>query len=83
MLIKKIFIRLVTSILSAANHKKCESLRNQKCLTQPTLISLHPDEYSQELHYYLFAAKQDGCTGNFYTLDDLSDNVCVSPETEK
>ena len=28
-----------------------------KCLTQPTPINLHPNEYSQELHYYSFAVK--------------------------
>ena len=26
-----------------------------ECMTQPTLINLHPNEYSQELHYYPFA----------------------------
>ena len=24
-------------------------------MTQPTLINLHPDDYSQELRYYLLA----------------------------
>ena len=27
------------------------SLANQKCMTQPTLISLHPKDYSQKNHY--------------------------------
>ena len=31
------------------NHTKCVSLSNQKCMTQPTLINLNPNEYSQEL----------------------------------
>ena len=35
------FNRLITSIVSASNHTKCTSLSNQKCMTQPTLISLH------------------------------------------
>ena len=26
------------------------------CLIQPTLIKLHPDEYSQEFHYYPFSS---------------------------
>ena len=30
-------------------------------MTQPTLINLHPNEYSQELHYYPFAVKSDRC----------------------
>ena len=28
---------------------------------QPTLINLHPKEYSQELHYYPFVVKLDRC----------------------
>ena len=42
-LIKKIFIELLTDILSACNHIKCMLLSNQKCLIQPTLINLHPN----------------------------------------
>ena len=38
---------------------KCVSLSNQKCMIQPTLINLHPNEYSQEFHYYPFAVKLD------------------------
>ena len=53
-LIKKIFIGLLTDIVSASNHRKSVSLSNQKCMTQPTLINLHPNECSQEFHYYLF-----------------------------
>ena len=53
-LIKKLFVVLLTSIVSASNHTKRMSLSNQKYMTQPTLINLHPNEYSQELHYYLF-----------------------------
>ena len=37
---------LLTSIVSACNLIKCMSLSNQKCMTQPTLINLHPNEYS-------------------------------------
>ena len=46
-LIKKIFTGLSTGIVSASNHSKCVSLSNQKCMIQPTLINLHPNEYSQ------------------------------------
>ena len=35
-LIKKIFIGLLTGIVSVSNHAKCVSLSNQKCNTQPT-----------------------------------------------
>ena len=31
--------------------QKCVSLINQKCMTQSTLINLHPNEYSQGFHY--------------------------------
>ena len=41
-LIKKMFLRLLISIVNTSNHAKCVSLRNQKCMIQPTLISLHP-----------------------------------------
>ena len=58
-LIKKIFAGLLTGILNASNHTKCVSLSNQKCMIQPTLINLHPDEYSQEFHNYRFAVKLD------------------------
>ena len=35
--LKKFFVILLTSIVSASNHTKCISLSNQKCMTQPTL----------------------------------------------
>ena len=45
-------MRLLISMVNASNHKKCISLSNQRCMTQPTLlINLHPNEYSQEFHY--------------------------------
>ena len=49
-LIKKIFIGLLTDIVRASNHRKYVSLSNQKCIIQPALINLHPNEYSQEFH---------------------------------
>ena len=58
------------------------SLSNQKCMTQPTLINLHPDEYSQEFHYYPFLVKLDRCLGNCNTLNDLSNKVCIPNKTE-
>ena len=48
--IKKMFVKLVTTMLTASNYTKCVSLSNQKCMTQPTLINIHPNEYSQKLH---------------------------------
>ena len=55
------FVRLLISIVSGSNHIKCVLLSNQKCRMQPTLINLHPKEYSQELHYYPFVVKLDRC----------------------
>ena len=81
-LIKKIFIGLLTDIISASNHTKCVSLSNQECMTQPTLINLHPNENSQEFHYYPFAFKLDRCVGSCNTLNHLSKKVCVPNKTE-
>ena len=58
------------------------SLSNQKCEIQSTLINLHPNEYSQELHYYPFEVKLDWCVGSCNTLNDLSKRVCVLNKTE-
>ena len=38
-------------------------------MTQPTLIKLHRNEYSQELRYYPFADDLDRRAGNGNTLD--------------
>ena len=81
-LIKKIFIGLLTRLVNESNHTKYVLLINQKCMFQPTLINLHPNEYSQEFHYYPFAIKLDRCVGNFNTLNDLSNKVCVPNKTE-
>ena len=55
------FIELLTSIVSAYNHTKCVPLTKQKCMIQPTLINIHPNEYSQDLHYYPFSVNLDKC----------------------
>ena len=47
-------------------------LSNQKYEIQPTFINLHPNEYSQESHYYPFTVKLDKCVGSCNTLNDLS-----------
>ena len=75
-LIKKIFIGLLINIINASNHTKCILVSSQKCITQPTLnlpltINLHPNEYSQEFHYYPFSVKLDKCVGSCNTLKDL------------
>ena len=41
-LIKKLFIKLLADLVNESNHTKCVALSNQKCMSQPTLTSLHP-----------------------------------------
>ena len=81
-LIKKMFIGLLTGLVNGSNHTKCVSLSNQKCITQPTLINLHPDEYSQELHYYPFAVKLGRCVGSCNSLNNLSNKVYAPNKTD-
>ena len=81
-LIKKRFMGLLISIVNASNHTKCVPLSNQKCMTQSTLINLHPNKCSQEFHYYPFAVKLDKCVGSCKILNDLSNKVCVPDKTE-
>ena len=57
-------------------------LSNEKCMTQPTFLNLHPNEYSQEIHYYPFAVKSDRCVGSCNTLNELSNKVAVSNKIE-
>ena len=51
-------------------------------MTQPTLINLYLNEYSQKFHYYPFAVKLDRCLGSCNTLNDLSNKVCAPNRTE-
>ena len=81
-LITKIFIGLLTGLVNGSNHTKCVSLSNQKCMIQPTLINLHPNEYSQELHYHPLAVKLDRCVGSCNTLNDSSIKVCAPNKTK-
>ena len=79
---KKMFMGLSISAINASNHKKYVLLSNQKCEIQPIFNNLHPNEYSQEFHYYPFAVKLDRCVGSCNTLNDLSNKVCVPNKTE-
>ena len=74
------FIVLLASIVNVC--PKCVSLSNQKCDTQPAFLDLHPNEYSQEFHYYPSAVKLDRCVGSCNTLNDLSNKVCVPNKAE-
>ena len=81
-LIKKIFIGLLTSLVNGYNHTKCVLLSNQKWEIQPTLINLHPNEYSQELHYYPFAVKLDRSAESFKIINDSSNKLYVPNKTK-
>ena len=76
------FIVLLYSIVSVSNHTKCVSLSNQECEIQSTLTNLHPNEYNQELHCYIFSVKLDRCVGSCNTLNDLSNKTCVPSKAE-
>ena len=70
-LIKTIFIGFLISIVDASNRTKGISLSNQKCMTQATFVNLHPNEYSQDFHYYPISVKLDKCVERCNTPNDL------------
>ena len=78
----KIFIGLLTGLVNGSNHTKCISLSSQKCMIQSTLINLHPNEYSQEFHYYPFLVKLDRWVGSCNTLNNLFSKVCIPDKIE-
>ena len=51
-------------------------------MTQPTLINLHPNEYSQKLHYYPFVVKLDRHVGRCDNLNDLSNKIGIPNKTK-
>ena len=51
-------------------------------MTQPSLINLHPNEYSQEFYYYPFSVKLDRYVRSCNTLHDLCNKVWVPNKTE-
>ena len=81
-LVKRIFIGLLTGLVNGSNHTNCVALSSQKCMIQLTFINLHPNKYSQEFHYYLFAVKLDRYARSCNTLNGLSNKVCVPNKTE-
>ena len=51
-------------------------------MTQPALINLHYNEFSQEFQYYIFGIKLDRYVKGCNSLNDLSNKVCVPNKTE-
>ena len=81
-LFTKIFIGILTGLVNRSNHTKCVLLSNQKCIIQPTLVNVHSNEYSQEVHYYTSSVKLDRCVGTCNNLKGLSNKVCISHKTD-
>ena len=52
--ILKIFVVLLSNIVNGSNHTKCVSLNNEKCMIQPTLVNLHPNEIVKNFAAILF-----------------------------
>ena len=57
-------------------------VEQSKCMIQPNIINLHPDEYSQKRHYHPFAVNLDRCIESCNTLNDLFNKVCIPNNTE-
>ena len=74
--IKKKRIRLLTSLVNVSSNSKCVSLNNHKCINQPTLINLYPNEYTQGLSYYPFSVNLDSCVGNCNNLNNYLLDTC-------
>ena len=55
---------------------------NQQCMTQPTIINLNPNEYTQRFRFYSFAVSLDRSMESRDTLNDLSNRICVPNKTE-
>ena len=86
--LKKAFIALlnfrgpIASIVNVFYHAKCMPLSNQSCMNHSTIISLHRNDYFDELHYYAFTVNLYRCIGSFNTINDLSNKICVPDKTE-
>ena len=87
-LLKQVFIvllrfsRSLASIDNVPDHAKFISLNNEQCMTQPTLINLHPNKYIQGLRYYPFGVNLYRCMGSCNTLNDLSNRICFPNKTK-
>ena len=73
---------LTNKIFIGSNHNPFILLTNQKCMIQPNLINLHPNEYIQEFHYYPFPVKLDRCVGSCNTLNNVSNKLCIPTKTK-
>ena len=51
-------------------------------MIQPTLINLHPKDYSHEYHYNPFLVKLYRCVGSVNTLNNVSNKVYIENKKE-
>ena len=79
--ILQIVIGLLSTV-NTSNPTKCVFLSNQQWKTQPFLISLYLNEYTQGFYYYPFAVNLDRWVGSCTNLNDISNRVRVSNKTE-
>ena len=80
-LIKQVFFALLSFSESFSKFKTFMSLKNQLCMTRPTLIDLNHDEYNQGLRYYPFMINLERCSGNCNSFDNPSGQICVPNKT--
>ena len=73
---------MLARVVNVSNHTKCASLSIQKCKIQPTLINLHPNEYTQVLHHFSFVVNLDRSVGKCKIFNDLSNKVYVPNKRE-
>ena len=45
-------------------------------MSQPSIIDLHANEYTQGLRYFPFAVNLDRCVGSCNILNDLPKSMC-------
>ena len=62
--------------MNVSSHTKSVSFSNQKCMTEPIIINLHPKKY------YAFAVVNlDRCVRTCNTRNGLSNEICVPNKT--
>ena len=50
-------------------------------MTQPTVINVNPNEYTQGFRYYPLVVNLDRCAGSSNSLNSLSNKLCVINKT--
>ena len=76
------YILIFSYQFNTLEHIKCIYLNNQQCTTQPILINLDPNEYTEGLRCYSLTVNLDKCIGSCNTLNDLPTRICVPNKME-